>query len=497
MNVMQKQHFLAIDFGAEFFKATLGTLVDRKIIELQEINRSVTGQISLNKHYYWDVFQFYKEIIESLQKCVNEVNIIPQSIGITAWGVDFGLIGKDGSLLRIPYSYRDRMTETSMPSFLERMGRADIYQNTGIALHKFNTVFQLYAMIMANDEVLTIADKLLFMPDLINYFLTGEAKSELTIATTSQLYNPVKKGWDKDIVRKLGIDIKLLPDLVQPGTILGVLNESISRAIDVDGIRVISVTSHETAAAVAAIPAEGDDWAYISSGTWSLFGVEKRDVMIDQRSMVFNMTNEGGAEETFRFQKSIIGLWILQECRKSWRKNQGILDYTEIIQLAENAEPFSAFIDPDYPGFYNPLDMPAAIDTFCRQTGQVSPKDIGTITRTVLESLAFKYRMVLEQIEMVTTKRYNTIHIIGGGAQNELLCQFTANATGRLVVTGPIEAASTGNILVQAMAMGYLKSLAEIREVVRNSFDLKEYIPEDKEIWERNYNKFRNTAKPK
>lgn len=492
---MPKHHFIAFDFGAESGRAILGTLLNRERLELKEIHRFPTGQIPILKHYYWNVFRFYEEVNKALHRCVLEDNIIPESLGVDTWGVDFGLIGKDGSILKTPYTYRDPMTETSMPAFLERMGREEIYEKTGIALHKFNTIYQLYAMIMANDPVLTIADKLLFMPDLINYMLTGEAKAEFTIASTSQLFNPTTMDWDEEIIRKLGIDRSLLQEVVRPGTEIGVLNQNISRAIDVEGIKVMAVTSHDTASAIASVPAEGDNWIYISSGTWSLMGVENRQAIIDQRSRLYNFTNEGGAEGTFRFLKNIMGLWLLQECKRSWEKSEGKISYEEIVDLARLAPPFASMIDPDYAGFYNPLDMPAAIDTFCRQSGQVSPRGIGPVARTVLEGLALKYKMVLDQLELITGKRYEVIHIIGGGSQNELLCQFTANATGKRVVTGPVEATGTGNLLMQAIGLGYLRSMEHAREVVKNSFELRHYEPEDTATWENAYKKFLSIAK--
>lgn len=492
---MPKHHFLALDFGAESGRAILGTLIERETLELKEIHRFSTGQLPIQKHYFWNIYRFYEEVLKALQICADH-NLIPESIGVDTWGVDFGLIGKDGSILRIPYTYRDPMTETSMPAFLDKMGRDEIYNLTGIALHKFNTIYQLYAMKMAEDPLLDIADKLLFMPDLLNYLLTGEAKSEFTFATTSQLFNPLKKQWDEDIIQALGIPVKLLPEVIYPGTEVGLLNQNISREIDVEGIKVTAVTSHDTASAIAAVPAMGDDdWAYISSGTWSLMGVENKEPIIDQRSMLFNFTNEGGAEGTFRFLKNIMGLWLLQESRRSWRKTTRKMEYSEIVELASRAQPFTALIDPDYPGFYNPLDMPAAIDTFCRQSNQVSPRDIGSIARTILESLALKYRMVLEQLELVAGRKINVIHIIGGGTQNELLSQFTANATGRKVVSGPVEATATGNLLMQALGLGYIDSLGSLRKVVRNSFDLHEYEPKDPEIWEEAYKRFQKIAK--
>jgi rhamnulokinase len=492
---MAQQHFLAFDFGAESGRAILGTLLNRERIELKEIHRFSTGQLRIGKHYYWNIYRFYEEVITSLHKCVNDENVIPQSIGVDTWGVDFGLIGKDGSLLRIPYSYRDPMTETSLSAFLEKMTRFEIYEKTGIALHKFNSIYQLYAMKLSGDPVLQMADKLLFIPDLMNYLLSGEAKSEFTFATTSQLYNPDEKQWDEELFENIGVSKDIMQEVVMPGTVIGQINETISRAIDVEGIKVIAVTSHDTASAIASVPAEGDNWAYISSGTWSLMGVENKSAIIEKRSLMFNFTNEGGVDETFRFLKNIMGLWILQQCRASWLKKDPDLGYARIVGMAAEAEPFEGLIDPDYPGFYNPLDMPAAIETYCRQTGQPTPKGIGSIARTILEGLALKYRMVMDQLELVTGRKINVIHIIGGGSKNELLCQFTANATGKKIVAGPAEATGLGNLLVQAKGLGYIEDLQHLRNIVRHSFDLKEYIPQDRENWEIAYEKFLNIAK--
>lgn len=492
---MAEQHFLALDFGAESSRALLGNLIDGQRLEIKEIHRFSTGILSLGKHYYWNVFRFYEEILIALTKCVGEEEVIPQSLGVDSWGVDFGLIGKDGSILRLPYSYRDPMTETSMSAFLERMSRSEIYKRTGIGLLKFNTLFQLYAMIMADDPVLTMADKLLFIPDLINYLLTGEAKTEFTFATTSQLFNPYEMQWDDDLFRKLGIGKDLMQEVVNPGTTIGELNQNICRNIDVEGIKVIAVASHDTASAIASVPASGNDWVFISSGTWSLMGIESKEPIFESKSMLFNFSNEGGAEGKFSLHKNIMGLWILQECRRSWSKSGEELDYSEIVSRAEVAQPFTAMIDPDYPGFYNPLDMPAAIDTFCRQNNQASPKSIGSIARTILEGLALKYKMVLDQLELMTGKRFSVIHIIGGGSRNKLLCQFTANATGRKVVTGPVEATGTGNILVQAMGLGYLKDLEHARKVVANSFESEHYTPEDADLWAAAYERFKSLAK--
>lgn len=492
---MPKHHFIAFDIGPEKGNAVLGTLLNRKEIRLKEISNFPTGAVVLQKHYYWNVYRFYEEIIRALHICVHEEGVIPESVGITTWGVDFGLVGEDGALLRLPYTYRDPMTETSMPALLERTGREELYERTGIALHKFNTVYQLYAMVMANDVLLNITDKLLFLPDLLNFFLTGESRTEFTFATTSQMFNPHEMAWDREIIRKLGISPDLMQEIIMPGQVVGELNPNISRSIDVEGVKVISVASHDTASAIVSAPGRGDDWAYICSGTWSLLGVEQRDVIIDQRSMLFNFSNEGGTGGTFRFLKNIMGLWLLQECRRSWQKNQGVMEYPDIVLQAEQAMPFMALIDPDYAGFYNPLDMPAAIDTFCRQTGQHSPQGIGSIARTIMESLALKHRMVLEQLELITGKKYRIIHIVGGGSQNHLLCQFTANATGRTVISGPAESTATGNLLMQAVALGYLKDGDHARDLVNASFELGKYEPEQTAIWDDAYENFCRIAK--
>jgi rhamnulokinase len=493
---MPVQQFIAFDFGAESGRAILGTLLKRKKLELKELRRFQNNMLQIGNHYYWNIYRLYEEVIHGLKLCVNEHDVVPRSIGIDTWGVDFGLIGKDGSLLRIPYSYRDPMTETAMNAFLERMSRSEIYGKTGIALHKFNTLYQLYAMKLNRDPLLDMVDKLLFIPDLLNYLLTGEARSEFTFATTSQLYNPNTSNWERSFFDLLGVPVESMQEVVSPGTAIGYLDQNISRAIDVERIRVIAVTSHDTASAIASVPAEGEDWAYISSGTWSLMGVENRHTIMDNRALMFNFTNEGGAEGMYTFHKNIMGLWLLQQSKKSWEKKQGALDYGEIIRLAERSTPFEAMIDPDYAGFYNPMDMPAAIDTFCRQTGQSSPAGVGPVARSILESLALKYRMVVDQLELVTGRTIHRIHIIGGGSKNDLLCQFTANATGRKVIAGPDEATAIGNILMQAIAQGYIENLSAARKVVMESFELKEFHPEDHEQWGIAYERFERIAKP-
>lgn len=492
---MAKQHFLAFDFGEERGRCILGTLIDGEKLEMKEIHRFHTGQLRIGNHHYWNIYRFYEEMITSLHKCVRDENTIPLSLGIDSWGVDFGLIGKDGSVLRIPHTYRDPMTETSMSAFLEQITRFEIYQRTGRGMHKFNTIYQLYSMKMSGDPVLEMADKLLFIPDLLNYLLTGMAYTESSLATTSQLYDVDAKKWDATLFEKLGVSKDIMQEVIEPGTVIGQINETISRAIDVEGIKVISVPAHIPASGIAAVPAESDDWAYITSGTWSWMGTEVDHPIIDQRTMLFNITNGGGVDGTSRLMKNIMGFWILQQCKASWLKQDPDLKYAQIVRMAEDAIPFEGLIDPDYPGFYNPLDMPAAIETYCRLTGQPVPKGLGSMARTVFEGLALKYRMVVDQLELVSGKKINTIHIIARGSTNEFLCQLTANATGRKVLAGSNEGTSVGNILVQAKGLGYVEDLQHLRNIVRNSFDLKEYIPADREEWENAYFKFQDIAK--
>jgi rhamnulokinase len=340
------------------------------------------------------------------------------------------------------------------------------------------------------DFAIENASSLLFIPDILNYLLTGVKKSEFTFATTSQLLDPINRLWEPKLFAALGIDPSIMCNLVNPGTILGNIKPEIARISGVDPFPVTAVCSHDTASAIVAIPAEGDDWAYISSGTWSLMGVENRRPVINPKSFEYNFANEGGAHGTFRFLKNIMGLWLLQQCRKTWSKLGQEVTYADLVEMSLLTKPFKTFIDPDYMGFYNPVDMPTAIDKYCESTGQESPQVIGEYVSTILEGLAFKYRMVLDQLLEVSGKKIRKIHIIGGGAQNRLLCQYTANVTGLPVIAGPIEGTAAGNLLMQAMALGYLNSLTEIREVIRNSFDTEIYKPQQTEEWNSAYEKF-------
>ncbi|HYW95874.1 MAG TPA: rhamnulokinase family protein [Bacteroidales bacterium] len=488
---MAVNHFLAIDLGAESGRAVAG-IMENKQLFLEEVHRFPTGMIQLNGHFYWNIYRFYEEIVNAIRICENEDQIKPESVGIDTWGVDFGLLASDGTLCRIPYAYRDpQAVEGRDAFFAEKMAAESIYILTGIAMQPFNSLFHLYAMKKSGDFALENAKNLLFIPDILNYFLTGIKKSEFTFATTSQLYNPISKSWEKKLFNLLDIDMSIMSEIVEPGSIIGTMQPEVARQSGINPVPVVAVCSHDTGSAIVAVPAQGDDWAYISSGTWSLMGVENHRPVINARSAEYNFTNEGGAAGTYRFLKNIMGLWLLQQCRKSWSRSGRMISYGDLVDVGQTAGPFSTFIDPDYMGFYNPIDMPLAIDEYCLKTGQEPPQSIGEYVRTILEGLAFKYRYVLDQLNEISGKKIRKIHIIGGGTQNKLLCQFTSNVTGLPVIAGPAEGTAAGNILMQAYAMGYLKSLDEIREVVRNSFPLEIYEPRDVEDWEKAYGRFK------
>jgi rhamnulokinase len=355
--------------------------------------------LELDGHFYWNVYRFYEEIINGINICKNKEQIKPESIGIDTWGVDFGLIGMDSTLLRIPYAYRDPQTTRAMEDFIVNiMPAKDIYDLTGIAIQPFNSLFQLHALKSGNDFAINHVSNLLFIPDLLNYFLTGRMVTEFSFATTSQLYNPMKGAWEEKLFRKLGLDVSIMNDIIKPAQNVGFLKKDIAKQAVVDPFPVTAVCSHDTGSAIVAVPAEGDDWAYISSGTWSLMGIENKSPIINKTSFNHNFTNEGGAEGTFRFLKNIMGLWLLQECRRSWSKTGTQVSYADLVDTAKMASPFKTYIDPDHEGFYNPSDMPAAIDNYCISTGQESPETVGEYVRTILEGLAFKYRLVLDQL---------------------------------------------------------------------------------------------------
>ena len=483
--------FIAFDFGAESSRAVAGSLEKGKLV-LKEIYRFTTGMMPLHGHLYWNIYRFYEEIIKALNICGREENIKPRSIAVDTWGVDFGMLAADGTIVRIPYAYRDPQVVEAMHHFHSIISPERIYSLTGISMQPFNSLYHLHAMRRSNDLALEAGQRVMFIPDLLNYLLSGVKKTEFSFATTSQLFNPFKGEWEDELLRAVGLDASYMNEIIEPGQLIGRLSDDGCRQSGLKQVEVASVCSHDTGSAIVAVPAKGTDWAYISSGTWSLMGLELGSPLINGKTFGYNFSNEGGAGKSFRFLKNIMGLWLLQQCREQWRKTDSGCDYPTLIEEARKTEPFRVLIDPDREQFFSPCDMVSEIDNYCRHTGQAKPASRGAYVRAILESLALKYRYVLEQLQEVSGRRINTIHIIGGGTRNKMLCQLTANATGKQVITGPAEGTAAGNILMQAMACGQVSSLEEIRSIVCNSFDFETYLPEDTKIWDNIYHRFVN-----
>jgi len=468
-------HFLAFDLGAESGRAVLGALADRRL-KIHEVRRFPNTPLPLAGHIHWNVYALLDEMKAAMREAAAAIGCRPSSIGVDTWGVDFGLLARDGSMLGLPFCYRDHRNAGAMEDYFKLVPRPALYEATGIQFMPFNSLFQVYAMVRERSPLLDAAADLLFMPDLFNYFLTGRKAAEFTIASTSQLLDPGTKTWIPGLFQAMGLSKKILQDIVEPGTILGPVSEEMASATGLRHVPVVATASHDTAAAVAAVPAEGRNWAYISSGTWSLVGVEERAPVISAGSLESNFTNEGGVGGAIRFLKNVSGLWLVQGCRKAWSEN-GPISYEELMLAAADAPSFAALIDPDDPAFLNPPDMPEAIAAFCRRTGQEPPEAKGALIRSLLESLALKYRFVIDQLRRVLGHPIEKLHVIGGGSRNTLLCQLTADATGLPVVAGPAEATAVGNILVQAMALGRIGSPAEIRAIIRDSFELRTFAP--------------------
>ena len=480
--------FLAFDLGAESGRAVLGALA-RGRLRLREVRRFPNEMVSLGEGLHWDAARLFGECKQALRQCAAQAGSLA-SVAVDTWGVDFGLLDEEGRLIEPPRAYRDRRTAGAREEFFARLPRERVYGLTGIQFLPFNSLFQLQAMVRDGASVLPRARDLLFMPDLISYFLSGEKRTEFTFATTSQLYNPVKREWEEELFSALGLSRDLMQEIVAPGTVLGALRPEVCRETGLAAVPVVATASHDTASAVAAAPGEGRDWAYISSGTWSLMGVESERPILTGRARELNLTNEGGVGGTFRVLKNIMGLWLLQQCRKAWATAR-VYSYEELVQMAAAAPAFGPLVDPDREEFLNPPDMPEAIRQRCRETGERPPESEAEFVRCVLESLALKYRLVLDQLREVHSQAINRIHIIGGGTRNEMLCQLTADATGLPVSAGPAEATAAGNVLIQALGLGYLDSVAQVREVVRRSFPLKRYLPRSGDRWEAAYERFR------
>jgi rhamnulokinase len=479
---------LAFDLGAESGRGLLGAF-DGERLALDVVHRFHNGAVQTLDTLHWDVLRLYTEMLSGLRKAATENGSLA-SMGVDTWGVDFALLGRGGTLLGNPRHYRDPHTEDIMEAAFKVVPRAEVFRQTGIQFMRFNTLFQLLALKRDRSPLLDAAQTLLLIPDLFHYWFTGIKVNEYTDASTSQMIDPHSRLWATDLVRRFGLPESILGSLVQPGTLLGPLRPAVAKEAGIPAMPVIAPATHDTAAAVAAVPAAGASWAFISSGTWSLMGVETREPLTDERALRVNFTNEGGVDGTIRLLKNIMGLWLVQECRRAWERAGRIYSYDELMRLAEAAPPFASVLNPDESAFILPPDMPAAIADFCRRTWQAAPIEPGPVVRCALEGLALRYRWVLERLEELVGRRLDTIHVVGGGSQNTLLCQLTADACNRPVVAGPVEATALGNVLVQMLGLRLLGSLAEGRAVVRGSFDVRTFEPRQSASWHEPYQRF-------
>jgi rhamnulokinase len=485
----QNANYIAVDLGAESGRVMLGRVADGRL-SLEQVHRFANGPIQEQDSLRWDFDKLMTEIKTGIGMAAKKADGPVRGIGVDTWGVDFGLLGVDGRLLEKPYHYRDSRTNGMMDKAFAKMPKRDVYENTGIQFMQLNSLYQLLAMRLTKPDTLAKADKLLFMADLFSFFLCGRPFGEYTLASTSQMMDMRTGRWSKAIFKELSLPLEIMPHVTRPGTVVGELTPEVAKEIGCGRIPLIAIGSHDTASAVLGVPGQGDRWAYLSSGTWSLMGVELPQAIVNDKTFAYEFTNEGGVENTIRLLKNIMGLWLVQECKRQWQREGQDLSYGELTKMASKAQPFFGYVNCDNSDFLAPGDMPARINKCLSETGQKPTQDKGQMVRLVLESLALKYRTVLGAIEDVTGIAIETLHLVGGGIQNELLCQFTADATGRKVVTGPIEATASGNILMQAKATGQLKSIDEARQVVRNSFEMKEYRPQNANLWEQQYKQF-------
>lgn len=479
-----KQNFFAVDLGATSGRTILGSFTEEGI-SLKEINRFPNHLIEVGGHFYWDIYALYHHIIEGLKLAAQADEPIT-SIGIDTWGVDFVCLGKDGQLLRQPYAYRDPHTDGAPEAFFSRVSRSEVYAKTGIQVMNFNTLFQLDTLRRHRDSALEACHKILFVPDALSYMLTGEMVTEYTIASTGQLVDAQKRRLDPELLQAVGLTEEHFGRFVYPGEKIGVLTEEVQRITGLGAVPVIAVAGHDTGSAVASVPAVNPNFAYLSSGTWSLMGVETPHPVINAETEKLNFTNEGGVEGSIRLLKNICGMWLLERCRLNW----GNTSYPELIAEANACQAFRSLINPDDPCFANPADMENTIREYARKTGQPVPETRGQVVRCIFESLALRYRQVLENLRSLAPNPIDTLHVIGGGSRNDLLNQFTANAIGIPVIAGPSEATAMGNILMQSIAAGQADSVATMRQNISKSIPLKRYEPQDAETWAAAYTHF-------
>lgn len=476
---MLTNNFFAVDLGATSGRTILGSIVDGKL-EQRELTRFPNNIIETGGHFYWDIYALYNEIIRGL-KLVADEKIEITSIGIDTWGVDFVFIGKDGGVLRNPHCYRDPHTDNAMEDYFRLVPKERVYEKTGIQFMQFNSLFQLSTLRKNNDSALEAADKILFIPDALMYMLTGEAVCEYTILSTSQFLDPRTKKIDSELINVIGLKESQFGRYVNPSDKVGVLTPEVQKLTGLGAVPVVAVAGHDTGAAVAAVPAQNENYAYLSCGTWSLLGIETKDAIISDKSFEYNFTNEGGIEGTTRFLKNICGMWLLERCRQEW--HDAPEDVGQLCKDSMEAAPFKCFIFPDAPEFANPSSMVDAIQAYCERTGQYVPQTYQEISRCIFESLAMRYRQVLGYLNDMAPFPIEKLHVIGGGSRNAYLMQFAANSIGIPVVTGPVEGTAIGNIMLQAKAAGVVGDMFEMRKIIADSIEQNVYMPQNAEEW--------------
>lgn len=474
---MARQTVLAIDLGAESGRV-MAVHYDGASLELEELHRFPNTPVTLRGTLYWDFLRLWHEIQTGLEKGKAQR---PASLGIDTWGVDFGLLDSQGALIGNPVHYRDGRTEGMMEAVFARLPRREVFAQTGIQFMPINTLYQMMSLVERRSPQLEIAATFLTVPDLLNYWLTGARVCEFTIATTTQMLDPRSGAWAAELLQQLDIPTHIFPEIVPPGTRLG----------EYEGIAVIAPACHDTGSAVAAVPAGTEPYAYISSGTWSLVGLEVDEPVINDAALAANLTNEGGMNGAFRLLKNVMGLWILQQCRQRWAAAGEAHTYDELVRLARQASPLRSLVYVDDEAFLPPGDHPRHVRALCERSGQPVPESSGAVVRTVLESLALAYRHVLKLLQTVAERRVDVIYVVGGGSQNDLLNQMTADATGRPVIAGPVEATVIGNALAQLIALGELANLQQARDLVAKMGDLRRYEPQDQAAWDEAYDRYR------
>ena len=486
--------YLAVDLGASSGRVLAGRFTDGRL-EVQLVHRFANGPIAVAGRLHWDILGLWREVQDGMRTAVYEFSGHRfVSVGVDSWGVDFGLLGPHDELLGNPYCYRDRRTEGVMARSFQVVSAEEVFSQTGLQFMEFNSLYQLIVWRQSGSALLDVAEHLLLIPDLFHWLMTGEKVAERTNATTTQFFNPIAGEWATSLFEAFGLPTNILPPVVPPGTRLGPLRAEVSAATGLKDIEVVLPGTHDTASAVMSVPAAGNgglpDWCYISSGTWSLMGVEMPQPIINDECRELNLTNEGGVGGTTRLLKNIMGLWLIQECRRIWSQAGQDHSWDEWLQRAGQATPLVSFIAPNDPRFLKPDDMPTTIREYCRATSQMVPATPGALIRSALESLALEYRRVLLSLERLVGCSLKTIHIVGGGSQNRLLCQMTADACQRRVLAGPVEATAIGNIMMQGVATGVIGSIAEARDVIRTSFEVDEYVPQNPGPWDEAFERF-------